>query len=170
VVPGVPAAFKITTEADLHRAAAELEGGGMRTGIGIDVHAYDDAAPLWLGGLYWPDQPGLAGHSDGDAVIHAVCDALLSAAGLGDIGGRFGSDDTLEAIAGAGFGVVNVAVQVIGERPRISERRSEIEALLGGRMGAPVSVAGTTSDHLGFTGRGEGVAVIATALLSRLDG
>ncbi|GMA95833.1 2-C-methyl-D-erythritol 2,4-cyclodiphosphate synthase [Pseudolysinimonas kribbensis] len=153
----------------------------MRTGIGIDVHAYDDAAPLWLGGLYWPDQPGLAGHSDGDAVIHAVCDALLSAAGLGDIGGRFGSDDprfagarselflgdTLEAVAGAGFGVVNVAVQVIGDRPRISERRSEIEALLGGRIGAPVSVAGTTSDHLGFTGRGEGVAVIATALLTR---
>lgn len=184
VVPGDPAAFKITTEADLRRAAATLEGGGMRTGIGIDVHAYDDGAPLWLGGLYWPDQPGLAGHSDGDAVIHAICDALLSGAGLGDIGGRFGSDDprfagarsetflrdARDAVAGAGFGVVNVAVQVVGDRPRISARRSEIEAVLGGLVGAPVSVAGTTSDHLGFTGRGEGVAVIATALLSRLDG
>jgi 2-C-methyl-D-erythritol 4-phosphate cytidylyltransferase / 2-C-methyl-D-erythritol 2,4-cyclodiphosphate synthase len=184
VVPGSAAATKITTEADLHRAAAVLEGGGMRTGIGIDVHAYDEAAPLWLGGIYWPDQPGLAGHSDGDAIIHAVCDALLSAAGLGDIGGRFGSDDprfagarselflrdALEAVAGDGFAVVNVAVQVVANRPRIAERRSEIEVLLGGMLGAPVSIAGTTSDHLGFTGRGEGVAVIATALLSRLDG
>jgi len=184
VVPGDAAAFKITTEADLRRAAAMLEGDGMRTGIGIDVHAYDDGAPLWLGGLYWPDQPGLAGHSDGDAVIHAVCDALLSAAGLGDIGGRFGSDDprfagarselflrdAIDAVAGAGYGVVNIAVQVVANRPRIAERRSEMEALLGGLAGAPVSVAGTTSDHLGFTGRGEGVAVIATALLSRLDG
>jgi 2-C-methyl-D-erythritol 4-phosphate cytidylyltransferase / 2-C-methyl-D-erythritol 2,4-cyclodiphosphate synthase len=179
VVPGSAAAGKITTEADLHRAAATLEGGGMRTGIGIDVHAYDEAAPLWLGGLYWPDEPGLAGHSDGDAIIHAVCDALLSAAGLGDIGGRFGSDDprfagarselflrdALEAVAGDGFSVVNIAVQVVANRPRIAQRRSEIEALLGGIVGAPVSIAGTTSDHLGFTGRGEGVAVIATALL-----
>lgn len=189
VVPGTMAATKITTEADLHRAAASLsatgaEGAGMRTGIGIDVHAYDESAPLWLGGLYWPDEPGLAGHSDGDAIIHAVCDALLSAAGLGDIGGRFGSDDprfagarselflrdALEAVAGAGFAVVNVAVQVVANRPRIAERRSDVEALLGGIVGAPVSVAGTTSDHLGFTGRGEGVSVIATALLSRLDG
>ncbi len=184
VVPGSTAATKITTEADLHRAAATLEGGAMRTGIGTDVHAFDETAPLWLGGLYWPDEPGLAGHSDGDAIIHAVCDALLSAAGLGDIGGRFGSDDprfagarselflrdALDAVAGAGFGVVNVAVQVIANRPRIARRRSEVEALLGGLVGAPVSVAGTTSDHLGFTGRGEGVAVIATALLSRLDG
>jgi len=190
VVPGSAAAAKITTEADLHRAAqslrgeATLEGGGMRTGIGIDVHAYDEESPLWLGGLYWPDEPGLAGHSDGDAIIHAMCDALLSAAGLGDIGGRFGSDDprfadarselflrdALGAIGGAGFGVVNVAVQVVGNRPRIARRRSEIEAHLEGLVGAPVSIAGTTSDHLGFTGRGEGVAVIATALLSRLDG
>ncbi len=152
----------------------------MRTGIGIDVHAFDDAAPLWLGGVYWPDQPGLAGHSDGDAIVHAMCDALLSGAGLGDIGGRFGSADprfagarsalflrrTLEAVAGAGFAVVSVAVQVVAEHPRIAERRGEIEALLGGLVGAPVSVAGTTSDRLGFTGRGEGVAVIATALLA----
>jgi 2-C-methyl-D-erythritol 4-phosphate cytidylyltransferase/2-C-methyl-D-erythritol 2,4-cyclodiphosphate synthase len=184
VIEGDPAAFKITNEADLLRAATRIEGAGMRTGIGMDVHAYDESAPLWLGGLYWPDQPGLAGHSDGDAVIHAVCDALLSAAGLGDIGGRFGSDDprfagarseiflrdALDAVTGAGFGVVNVAVQVIANRPRIAERRSEIEALLARSVGAPVSVAGTTSDHLGFTGRGEGVAVMATALLSRLDG
>jgi 2-C-methyl-D-erythritol 4-phosphate cytidylyltransferase/2-C-methyl-D-erythritol 2,4-cyclodiphosphate synthase len=190
VVPGSAAAAKITTEADLHRAAqslrgtATIEGGGMRTGIGIDVHAYDEESPLWLGGLYWPDEPGLAGHSDGDAIIHAMCDALLSAAGLGDIGGRFGSADprfadarseiflrdALGAIGGAGFAVVNLAVQVIANRPRIARRRSEIEAHLESLVGAPVSIAGTTSDHLGFTGRGEGVAVIATALLSRLDG
>ena len=187
VVPGDPSAFKITVDADLRRAAqllgetTTLEGGGMRTGIGTDVHAYDESAPLWLGGLYWPDQPGLAGHSDGDAIIHAIVDALLSAAGLGDIGGRFGSDDprfadarselflrdAVAAVGGAGFGVVNVAVQVVANRPRIAQRRSEVEALLGGLVGAPVSVAGTTSDHLGFTGRGEGVAVIATALLTR---
>ncbi len=180
VVSGSAEAFKITTEADLSRAAALLEGGGgMRTGIGIDVHAFDDGAALWLGGLYWPNQPGLAGHSDGDAIVHAVCDALLSAAGLGDIGGRFGSDDprfagarselflreSLDAITGAGFEVVNVAVQVVANRPRIAERRSEIEALLSGIVGAPVSVAGTTSDRLGFTGRGEGLAATATALL-----
>jgi 2-C-methyl-D-erythritol 4-phosphate cytidylyltransferase/2-C-methyl-D-erythritol 2,4-cyclodiphosphate synthase len=190
VVPGSAAAAKITTEADLRRATQSLrrgsrsEGDGMRTGIGIDVHAYDEAAPLWLGGVYWPGEPGLAGHSDGDAVIHAMCDALLSAAGLGDIGGRFGSDDprfagarselflrdAREAVAGAGFGILNVAVQVVANRPRIATRRSEVEALLGGLVGAPVSVAGTTADHLGFTGRGEGVSVIATALLSRLDG
>jgi len=179
VVAGSAEGFKITTEADLHRAAATLEGGAMRTGIGIDVHAFDDGAALWLGGLYWPNQPGLAGHSDGDAVIHAICDALLSAAGLGDIGGRFGSDDprfagarselflreSLEAVEGAGFEVVNVAVQVVANQPRIAQRRSEIEALLSGIVGAPVSVAGTTSDHLGFTGRGEGLSATATALL-----
>ncbi len=154
----------------------------MRTGIGIDVHAFDDGAALWLGGLYWPNQPGLAGHSDGDAVIHAICDAVLSAAGLGDIGGRFGTDDprfadarselflreTLEAVAGAGFEVVNVAVQVVANQPRIAERRSEVEALLGGIVGAPVSVAGTTSDLLGFTGRGEGLSATATALLRQV--
>ncbi|HEY4226094.1 MAG TPA: 2-C-methyl-D-erythritol 4-phosphate cytidylyltransferase [Pseudolysinimonas sp.] len=181
VVEGEARAFKITTPWDLHRAENLLgHSGSLRTGIGLDVHAYDDGTPLWLGGLYWPDEPGLAGHSDGDAIIHAICDALLSAAGLGDLGGRFGTDDprfadassevflheTLLLVAGAGFVVVNVAVQLVANRPKLAGRRGEIEARLSELVGAPVSVAATTSDGLGFTGRGEGVSALATALLS----
>jgi 2-C-methyl-D-erythritol 4-phosphate cytidylyltransferase/2-C-methyl-D-erythritol 2,4-cyclodiphosphate synthase len=181
VVEGEARAFKITTPWDLHRAENLLgHSSGFRTGIGLDVHAFDDGSPLWLGGLYWPDEPGLAGHSDGDAVIHAICDALLSAAGLGDMGSRFGTDEarfadaaselflheTLALVAGAGFSVVNVAVQLVANRPKLSGRRDEIEARLGELVGAPVSVAATTSDGLGFTGRGEGVSALATALLS----
>lgn len=181
IVEGEARAFKITTPWDLRRAENVLGvASSIRTGIGIDVHAYDDAAPLWLGGLYWPDEPGLAGHSDGDAVIHAICDALLSAAGLGDMGGRFGSDDprfagarsdvflreTLALVAGSGFAVGNVSVQVVGTRPRLSPRRGEVESRLTALVGAPVSVAATTSDGLGFTGRGEGLTAIATALLT----
>lgn len=181
VVEGEARGFKITTPWDLHRAENLLgHSSGFRTGIGLDVHAYDDSTPLWLGGLYWPDEAGLAGHSDGDAVIHAICDALLSAAGLGDMGARFGTADprfrdaaseqflreTLALVLGAGFTVVNVAVQLVANRPKLSGRRGEIEAKLGGLIGAPVSVAATTSDGLGFTGRGEGVSALATALLS----
>ncbi len=181
-VDGDAHGFKVTTPWDLRRAELLLESERprLRTGIGIDVHAYDEAAPMWLGGLYWPDEPGLAGHSDGDAISHAVCDALLSAAGLGDIGSRFGVDDprfadargavflsaTVELVRTAGFEIVNVAVQVVARRPRFSPRRHEVEALLTGLLGAPVSVAATTSDGLGFTGRGEGVTAVATALLS----
>ena len=158
VVEGEPRGFKITTPWDLHRAENLLAHSsgvatGMRTGIGLDVHAYDDGSPLWLGGLYWPDEPGLAGHSDGDAVIHAICDALLSAAGLGDLGARFGTDEerfadaaselllheTLSLVVGAGFAVVNVAVQVVANRPKVSVRRDEIEARLGELVGAPVA-------------------------------
>jgi 2-C-methyl-D-erythritol 4-phosphate cytidylyltransferase/2-C-methyl-D-erythritol 2,4-cyclodiphosphate synthase len=181
IVEGEARAFKITTPWDLRRAENVLGvSTGIRTGIGVDVHAYDDSAPLWLGGLYWPDEPGLAGHSDGDALIHAICDALLSAAGLGDMGSRFGVDDprfagaksegflreTLALVAGSGFTVGNVAVQVIGKRPRLSPRRDEVETKLTALVGAPVSVSATTSDGLGFTGRGEGVTAIATALLT----
>jgi 2-C-methyl-D-erythritol 4-phosphate cytidylyltransferase/2-C-methyl-D-erythritol 2,4-cyclodiphosphate synthase len=181
VVEGEARGFKITTPWDLHRAENLLgHSSGFRTGIGLDVHGYDDGSPLWLGGLYWPDEPGLAGHSDGDAVIHAICDALLSAAGLGDMGGRFGTDDarfadaasevflheTLALVAGAGFSVVNVAVQLVANRPKLAARRDEIEVKLGELIGAPVSVAATTTDGLGFTGRGEGVSALATALLS----
>jgi 2-C-methyl-D-erythritol 4-phosphate cytidylyltransferase/2-C-methyl-D-erythritol 2,4-cyclodiphosphate synthase len=187
VVEGDSLAFKITTPWDLRRAetiAAESTPAtspdwGLRTGIGIDVHAYDANAPLWLGGLYWADEVGLAGHSDGDAVAHAICDALLSAAGLGDIGGRFGTDDprfadahgevflreTLALVHGAGYRVHNVAVQVVGNTPRMSARRLEIEQHLTESLGAPVSVSATTTDHLGFTGRGEGLSAVATALL-----
>jgi len=181
-VPGEARAFKITTPWDLHRAEQLLDSGArIRTGVGVDAHRYDETVPLWLGGVYFADEPGLAGHSDGDAVIHAVCDALLSAAGLGDIGGRFGSSapeyagaasgvflrETLALVEVAGFRVGNVAVQVIANRPRLAARRVEIEAHLGELVGAPVSVAATTSDGLGFSGRGEGLVAIATALLTR---
>ncbi|MGN6272007.1 MAG: 2-C-methyl-D-erythritol 4-phosphate cytidylyltransferase [Protaetiibacter sp.] len=181
-VPGEPRAFKITTPWDLGRAARMLDAGsGMRTGVGIDVHRYDDAVPLWLGGVYFPDEPGLAGHSDGDAVIHAMCDALLSAAGLGDIGSRFGAAapefagaasevflrETLALVEGAGYRVGNVAVQVIAQRPRLAPRRMEIESHLGELLGAPVSISATTSDGLGFTGDGDGLVAVATALVTR---
>lgn len=186
-VPGEAHAFKITTPWDLRRAEHLLRPADAasrietRTGIGIDVHAFDPAQPLWLGGLYWPDEPGLAGHSDGDALCHAVCDALLSAAGLGDLGGRFGTDDprfegahgevfitaTVELVTGAGWAIDNVAVQVVAQHPRLGARRTELEKTLAGFVGAPVTVSATTSDGLGFTGRGEGVAAIATALIHR---
>jgi len=184
-IDGDPLAFKITTPWDLRRAELAAEDArpapavDFRTGVGMDVHAFDDESPLWLGGLYWPDEPGLAGHSDGDAVCHAVCDALLSAAGLGDIGGRFGVSEvrfknahgdvflteTISLVTGAGFEIGNVAVQVIAAHPKLANRRTEIESHLTKMVGAPVSVSATTSDNLGFTGRAEGLAVIATALL-----
>lgn len=182
-VPGDPRSYKITTPDDLARAERELEHGvrETRTGVGIDVHAYDAAEPLWLGGLYWPDEVGLKGHSDGDAMCHAICDALLSASGLGDIGSKFGTDDprfagahgevfireTVAFVAGAGFRVANVAVQLIANGPRLGARRMELETHLSALVGAPVSVSATTSDGLGFTGKGEGVAVIANALVTR---
>jgi len=181
-VPGEPRAFKITTPWDLRRAELLLSAGArIRTGVGIDVHGYDEDQPLWLGGVYFPDEPGLAGHSDGDAVIHAMCDALLSAAGLGDIGSRFGTSateyagaasevflrETLALVRGAGFRVNNIAVQVIANRPRLAARRIELEAHLGALVEAPVSVAATTSDGLGFTGRGDGLMAVATALVTR---
>ena len=194
VVAGDALAFKITTPSDLRRAEqleserrASTEGATLqhprftatRTGIGIDVHAFDDAHELWLGGLLWPGETGLSGHSDGDVVCHAICDALLSAAGLGDIGGNFGTDDprfagahgdvflteTVARVRAAGFDVGNVAVQVIAIRPKIGPRRLEIETALSALIGAPVSLSATTTDGLGFTGRGEGIAVIATALV-----
>ncbi|NYJ31707.1 2-C-methyl-D-erythritol 4-phosphate cytidylyltransferase/2-C-methyl-D-erythritol 2,4-cyclodiphosphate synthase [Galbitalea soli] len=185
VVEGDPRGFKITTPWDLRRAEQLLgetdahAAAATRTGIGIDVHAFDEGAPLWLGGVFWPDEAGLAGHSDGDAVAHAICDALLSAAGLGDIGSRFGTDDprfagahgevflseTVALVHGAGFRILNVVVQVVARAPRFAPRRAEVEARLSELVGAPVSVSATTSDGLGFTGRGEGVAAIATALL-----
>lgn len=180
-VPGDPDAFKITTRWDLRRAEQLLAAPPVtRSGIGIDVHAIDPSRPLRLGGLDWPGEPGLAGHSDADVACHAIADALLSAAGLGDLGSRFGVDRPEEAgrsgtdfvvrtvalLAASGWAPVHVAVQIVGNRPRIAGRREAMQEALGEAVGAPVSVAGTTTDGLGLTGRGEGVAAVATALVS----
>ncbi|AWR22025.1 2-C-methyl-D-erythritol 4-phosphate cytidylyltransferase [Aurantimicrobium photophilum] len=180
-IPGDEVAFKITTAWDLNRAHQVLGGipDTHRVGTGIDVHAFGEAENLWLAGLHWPGEKELSGHSDGDAVAHAICDALLSAAGLGDIGSRFGTADpayadasgevfvrgTIELLAASGFEPINVSVQLIGNKPRFSPRREEAQAVLTEWVGAPVSVSATTTDGLGFTGRGEGVAAIATALV-----
>ncbi|MFF8818995.1 MULTISPECIES: 2-C-methyl-D-erythritol 2,4-cyclodiphosphate synthase [Leucobacter] len=153
----------------------------IRVGSGFDVHAYDESAPLHLAGLLWPGEPGLSGHSDGDAVCHAIVDALLSAAGLGDIGGLVGVDEpategaastgfvrlALAKLAADGFRPVNVTVQVVGNRPKFSPRRDEAQRVMSELVGAPVSLSATTTDKLGFTGRGEGLAAIATALIAR---
>ncbi|MFM1983653.1 MAG: hypothetical protein RL723_88 [Actinomycetota bacterium] len=188
-VEGDERAFKITTADDL--AAAELRfnghgiGANLRTGIGTDTHRFthDLAKPLYLGTIIWPGERGLDGHSDGDAVSHAIVDALLSAAGLGDIGSNFGVDRpeyvgangkvfleaTLQLLREHGFIVQNVSVQIIGNRPKVSPMRAEVEAVLSATLGAPVTLSATTTDGLGFLGNDEGVAAVASALIARTN-
>ena len=203
-VAGDEWAFKVTTPDDLRvaelRIAAEgaatfkssdwfavATAGSMpgeyRTGVGVDVHRFTDnpAKPLFLGGVEWPGERGLDGHSDGDAVAHALVDALLAAAGMGDIGSNFGVDRpefagasgqvfltaTVAKLAEAGFKVVNVSVQIVGNRPKVGPNRAATEAELSRLVGAPVTVGATTTDGLGFLGNTEGVAAVANALLIR---
>lgn len=194
-IDGSPRGFKITTPDDLDRARQLLPtatpstrtvstsaspAAVARVGIGTDVHAFGEEGTLWLAGLEWPGEPPLSGHSDGDAVAHAIVDALLGAAGLGDIGEHFGTAHpeyagahaevflarTRQILAEAGFAIGNVSVQFQGNRPRFSARRAEAQGVLSAALGgAPVSVTATTTDGLGFSGRGEGVAVTAVALV-----
>lgn len=196
-IDGSARGFKITTPADLERARHLLAAQGPpvstsrassgparmtmpRIGLGTDAHAFGGDGDLWLAGLEWPGEPALSGHSDGDAVAHAIVDALLGAAGLGDIGEHFGTAHpeyagahadvflarTRELVEDAGYDIGNVSAQFQGNRPRFSARRGEAERVLSAALGgAPVSITATTTDGLGFTGRGEGIAVTAVALV-----
>ena len=156
-----------------------MDASKLRTGIGVDAHKFGDSGPCSLAGLQWPETPRLLGHSDGDAAVHALCDAVLSACQLGDVGTFFGVDtpEMAGATGGAmiaqlrefvteqGFVINNVSLQIVGNKPKITSRRDEAQKVLSDALGAPVSVAATTSDQMGFTGRGEGIYVIANALV-----
>jgi 2-C-methyl-D-erythritol 4-phosphate cytidylyltransferase/2-C-methyl-D-erythritol 2,4-cyclodiphosphate synthase len=189
-VAGEERALKVTYPSDLRllaaldpdaRTAQGLNGPVPRVGTGVDVHAFssDPERPLMLAGLEWPGGFGLAGHSDADVAAHACADALFAAAGLGDLGEHFGVDrpefagapgtvllaEAARIVRAAGFTIGSVAVQIVCNRPKVGRRRDEAQEALGTACGAPVAVAGTTSDGLGSMGRGEGATAIATAVL-----
>ena len=152
----------------------------LRTGVGVDAHKFAATGPCHLAGLEWPEAKRLDGHSDGDAAVHALCDAVLAAAGLGDVGQIFGIDKPewkgasglkmiqhLRAlISEKSIEINNVSIQIVGNSPKISKRRDEAQQVLSDALGAPVTIGATTTDTMGFTGRGEGVFVIANALVS----
>jgi len=183
MIPGEEQAMKITTAEDFERAQTYLLAHA-RTGIGSDAHRYseDKTKTLYLGGLEWPGELALEGHSDGDVISHAIVDSLLSAANLGDIGSNFGVDRpeysgasgevflkaTLELLKDQDFEPVNVSVQLIGNRPKLAPRRLEVETHLGAIIGAPVSVSATTTDGMGFLGSDEGLAAVATSLVRKV--
>jgi 2-C-methyl-D-erythritol 4-phosphate cytidylyltransferase/2-C-methyl-D-erythritol 2,4-cyclodiphosphate synthase len=183
MIPGEEQAMKITTAEDFERAQTYLLAHA-RTGIGSDAHRYseDKTKTLYLGGLEWPGELALEGHSDGDVISHAIVDSLLSAANLGDIGSNFGVDRpeysgasgevflkaTLELLRDQDFEPVNVSVQLIGNRPKLAPRRLEVETHLGAIIGAPVSVSATTTDGMGFLGSDEGLAAVATSLVRKV--
>ena len=185
-IVGEARAMKVTNPEDIAVAVSLInpDAKELRVGFGTDAHAFssDSSRELWLGALLWPGEVGVDGHSDGDVAAHAICDALFSAASIGDLGSNFGTSDTkyknasgalllkesLERITSAGFEINNISVQVVCNRPKIGTRRSEmINALSSALSGAPVSVSATSTDGLGFTGEGKGIAAVATALLSK---
>jgi 2-C-methyl-D-erythritol 4-phosphate cytidylyltransferase/2-C-methyl-D-erythritol 2,4-cyclodiphosphate synthase len=185
-IPGEALALKITNPQDVATALSLLNPNSneLRTGFGTDAHAFDGdtSRPLWLGGILWEGEIGLAGHSDGDVAAHAICDALFAAAQIGDLGSNFGTNDpkysgasgtallkeTLTRISSAGFEIKNISVQIVCNRPKIALRRSEIIDTLSKSLGgATVSVSATSTDGLGFTGEGKGIAALATALIAR---
>lgn len=185
IVAGDAAATKVTYPDDLavgHDAGARQASEPVPvTGIGVDIHQFGDGGTLRVAGVDWPDEPALVGHSDGDVVLHAICDALLSAAQLGDLGTHFGSSrpeyagaesivfvrDTLRLVADAGATPLSVSVQLVGERPKVGDRRAAVEAHLSAIVGVPVSFAATTTDKLGFLGHPDGIAAVATATIVR---
>jgi len=185
-IPGEARAMKITNPEDIAMAVTLVRDldANMRVGVGTDAHAFssDSSRPLWLAGIHWPDVVGVDGHSDGDVAAHAICDALFSATGLGDLGSNFGVSDpqysgasgatllaeTLTRISKAGYTINNVAVQIVCNKPKIGPRRAEaINTLSKALGGAPVSVTATSTDGLGFTGEGKGISAIATALVAK---
>ena len=183
VINGEERALKITTPSDLATAMQFLgDSYDFSTGVGVDAHAFGEGRKLYLAGLYWPDEVGVDGHSDGDVAAHAICDALFAAANLGDLGSNFGTSrpeyagasgaqllqETARLVSQAGYSISHVSVQVIGNRPKIGTRRVEAIAALSAALGgADVALLATTTDGLGLTGEGKGIAAIASALITK---